>query len=222
MAISVGQMRWMGLGAVLGGALMVSVRLVDILFGHPGRVASASGGSLRFEGTVGALILVILATTALLSILGVLGLRVQQRGHTGKSGSAGFVLLLAGFASVLAGSALSASTIVFDLTGRFLGVLLALLGSLPYILMIPLGFLLLGIGLPRPSRRVPLIVGLYLVIQPWVWLVLQGRLASVSVLFGSEMSSIVVGLGVAGIGWMLWSGVRARPVQGASSLTSRP
>jgi uncharacterized membrane protein len=89
MAISVGQMRWMGLGAVLGGALTVGVRLVDLLFGHPGRVASASGRSLRFEGTVGALILVILATTALLSILGVLGLRVQQRGHAGKSASNG-------------------------------------------------------------------------------------------------------------------------------------
>jgi hypothetical protein len=42
-------------------------------------------------------------------------------------------------------------------------------------------------------------------------LLLRNRMPSVGILFGSEMSSIMVGRGVAGIGYALWSRTRPAP-----------
>ena len=204
-AISSGQMRWMGLCALLSGALMVGTRLVEIVVGLERTSIMANS-----------------VVWALLSILGVLGLYAQHRGDAGKAGSAGFILSLAGWACVLTGSAVSVVAIIFGLSGGFSVV--AILLNLGWVVMIPLGLLLLGIGLPSPSRRVPLGVGCYLMAQVPLLLAVRALpdpFSSASILFGGDVSSVVLALGVAGIGYAVWSGTRKGSVSaGGASLTA--
>jgi hypothetical protein len=208
MSISTGQLRWMGLGAIVGGALIIGVRVVDVLFDHPGRVVSPSGNSLQFSGPAGALILSTLAALALLSTLGVLGLNVQRRRYAGRSGTAGFVLLLVGNATTTVALALQALAVALDLSSPAIWVMVNLLMIPAYVLLIPIGFLLVGVRLPTPWRYLAFSVGLYLLVQPWMPRALRASFPIVASLFGSETSSLVLGLGAAIIGCALWSSTR--------------
>ena len=198
MAITVGQLRWMSLCGVLGGGLLVGARLVEMGIGME-----------RMGALPGVFVLM-----ALLAILGVMGLYVQHRGGIGWTGRAGFFLMLAGWAGVLVGSTV---TIFAE------SPLASLLDILGWVVAIPLGFLLLGIGLPSPSRTAPLIVGCYLV-GGYVALVpiVQAVLAPAAVLLGPEAQTIMMGLGLAGIGYAVWSGTRNGSVSaaGGASLTA--
>jgi len=175
----------MSLCGVLGGALLVGARLVEMGIGME-----------RMRAMPGVFVLM-----ALLAILGVMGLYVQHRGGIGWTGRAGFFLMLAGWAGVLVGSTV---TIFAESPLAFLPL------NLGWVVAIPLGFLLLGIGLPSPSRTAPLIVGCYLV-GGYVALVpiVQAVLAPAAVLLGNEAQTIMMGLGLAGIGYAVWSGTRA-------------
>ena len=213
MAISVRQMRWMGLCALLGGALMAGGNLVDAVLGHPGRVYT-SDTAWHLAGTVGTVLMSGGAVVMLLCSLGVVALYVQQRGRAGKAGSAGFTLILTGFACILTGIAIGA---IFGVSGGF-GVLLNIL-VIPGTLMIAPGFLLLGMGMPNPFRRVPLILGWFGVAQTVLALgsvALRSRYPSASLLLRSDSSvgvafSILFGLGLAVIGYSIWSGTSAVP-----------
>jgi hypothetical protein len=208
MAISSERLRWMGLGAIVGGALLIGVRLLDLLLGHPGRVVSPSGNSLRFAGTPGALILLLLTVLALLSTLGVLGLYATRRGHADRRGSLGFILLLAGSASATVALALQTWAVAVDVTAPAVWTAINLLMIPAYALLIPMGYLLAGVRLPGPWRHVVVLVGLYLLVQPWMAGILRATIPFGAALFGSEMSSLVLGLGAAGIGGALWSTTR--------------
>jgi hypothetical protein len=208
MAISTERLRWMGLGAIVGGALMMGVRVVDLVLGHPGRVVSPSGNSLRFSGALGASMLSLLAVLALLATLGVLGLYVERRRHVDRRGSAGLVLLLAGSAIATVALALQASAVAFDVSASAAWMAINLLMIPAYALLIPIGFVLAGMRLSGPWRQLAILVGLYLLVQPWMAAVLRASLPSGAALFGSEMSSLMLGLGAAGIGGALWSSTR--------------
>jgi len=211
MGISVGQMRWMGLCAMLGGALMAGGNLVDVALGHPARVYT-SETSWRLEGAAAKLMPAVGAVLTLLCVLGVIALYVQQRGRAGKTGSAGFIVLLTGFASFIAGLVVAA---IFGGSGGF-GVLLNVLLIPAELFLIPLGFLLLGIGMRGPLRRVPLILGWYLVAQTvlrFVGIALRDRFPSASILYRSDSpvgiaSAVLLGLGLAVIGYSIWAGTR--------------
>lgn len=208
MAISSERLRWMGLGAIVGGALLIGVRLLDLLLGHPGRVVSPSGNSLRFAGTPGALILLLLTVLALLSTLGVLGLYVAQRRHADRRGSLGFILLLAGSASATVALAVQAWAVAMSVTASAVWTAINLLMIPAYALLIPIGYLLAGVRLPSPWRHLAVLVGVYLLVQPWMAGILRATVPFAAALFGSEASSLVLGLGAAGIGGALWSSTR--------------
>jgi hypothetical protein len=211
MAISSERLRWMGLGAIVGGALLIGVRLVDLLFGHPGRVVSPSGNSLRFSGASGASILLLLTVLTLLFTLGVLGLYVTRRSRAERRGSVGFILLLAGSASATLALALQAWAVAVNVAAPAVWTAINLLMIPAYALLIPIGFLLAGVRLPGPWRHLAVLVGLYLLVQPWIAALLRASVPLGAALFGSEASSLVLGLGAAGIGGALWSGTRGTP-----------
>ncbi|MDP2958484.1 MAG: hypothetical protein Q8N53_18810, partial [Longimicrobiales bacterium] len=90
---------------------------------------------------------------SMLLIAGLVGLYGQERGRAGKVAKAGFILL---FTSLLAWSALLVLGMVFGVSGKAL--LMEVLG-VTFVFLLPPGFLLLGIGLEGPVRRVPLALG---------------------------------------------------------------
>ena len=219
MTASAKQIRWMGLCALLGGALMAGGNLVDVVLGHPGRVYT-SESSWHLAGRAGTLAMVMGIAVTLLCVLGVIGLYMKERKHAGSTASAGFILLLAGFACMVAVGAVAA---IFGVDGGF-GVLINVLALPAALLMIPLGFLLLGLGMPSPMRRVPLILGWFLVAKvalAFTGLALRDRFPQATFLYRSDSSfgeatSVLMGLGLAIIGYTLWSGTRAVAAQPAN------
>jgi hypothetical protein len=208
MSVSTGRLRVMGLGAIIGGALTIGLRIVDVLFGHPGRIESSTGNSLQFSGIAGALILALLTALTLLWTLGVLGLHMQLRQNAGRSGSAGFLLLLVGSGCITVALALQAAAVAFDVTGPPVWAVINLLMIPGYAVLIPIGFVVAGVRLPRPWRHLAVAVGLSLLAQPWLSSLLRGTFPSGALLFGSEVSSLVLALGATGIGYVLWLSTR--------------
>ena len=202
MAISVRQMRWMGLCAVLGGVLMVGENLEGVVFGPIGRVYT-SETSWHLAGTAGAIVWGLGVLSMFLSILGVVGLYLRQRTRANKAGSAGFILLVAGFAGIITGSAVAMTFA----EGRTVDVVASIL-VIPGTFMIPPAFLLLGFGMPSPSRRLPLLFGWYFVVRMVFFLAARG-LGRREVPVGLGIATdILLGLGLAVIGYSIWSGTR--------------
>lgn len=184
MSITTNQMRWMSVCGVVSGALLIGARLVPMVMG------TESG-----RAEPGVFVLLVSA----LALLGVLGLYLQHRGSVGWTGRVGAWLMLAGWAGVLFG--FGVATIVRSGSVLALAFLPVNLG---FLIGIPLGFLLLGIGLPSPTRRVPLVVGCYLVA-----VYAAGLVPGVPrILLGNEAQTIMWGIGLAGIGIAVWSGTR--------------
>jgi hypothetical protein len=208
MATSPGRLRWMGLGAIVGGALIIGVRLVDIFFDHPGRVQSPSGNSLQFSGGAGTVIVSLLTLLSALSTLGVIGLKMQQRREHDGRGATGLLLLLAGHVTATVALALQAFGVAFSLTAPPLWLVVNLLIIPAYALLIPVGLLLVGVRLPNPWRYLAVLAGAYLLVQPWLGGALRASIGSAASLFGSEAGSLVLGLGAATIGAALWSSTR--------------
>ena len=200
MAISVKQIRWMGLCAVLSGALYSGGGLTLSRFENPGRVYT-SDTSWHLGGTVGNLIMFGGSITMLCFMLGVVGLYFLQRGRIGKAGSAGFILLLTGFGSLVVAGALL-MILGWD-GGSVFNVVFTILWLAGLFFLMPLGFLLFAIGLPSPSRRVPLIL---------VCIVVANLLINLSGFkLGSALgivSGVLPGLCLALIGYSIWSGTR--------------
>lgn len=135
MALSVRQIRWMGLCGLLGGILWAGNALTmpakpSVVLGY-GHIA-----------------------LSMLFIVGLLGFYAHQRDRAGKVAKAGFILL---FTSFLAWSALNVLGTGFGVDG---GTLLMNLLGVAFALLLAPGFLLLGIGLKGPIRRVPLAIGI--------------------------------------------------------------
>jgi hypothetical protein len=104
--------------------------------------------------------------------------------------------------------ALQTWAVAVDVTAPAVWTAINLLMIPAYALLIPMGYLLAGVRLPGPWRHVVVLVGLYLLVQPWMAGILRATIPFGAALFGSEMSSLVLGLGAAGIGGALWSTTR--------------
>ena len=195
MAISVRQTRWMGLCGLLGGALWAGSSFVEVPLGN-----------------FGYLILWPLFS------LGMVGLYVQQHGRAGKAGLAGLILLLAGFASMLT---VGVAGMFFGLSGEAL--LMNILAAGAMVVMLPIGFLLMGIGMPSPSRRVPLIVGLCLC--AWILIGVAGRVLSDYYPFAATWfrgdspvagaAFFLMGIGLVAIGYSVFRNAAPAPETGS-------
>ncbi|HUF51963.1 MAG TPA: hypothetical protein VMN60_14155, partial [Longimicrobiales bacterium] len=157
MSVSPKQMRWLGLSALVGGVLLAGSTLLDELLGNPGRVYT-SETSWHVEGPMAVIGPIVGALMMALFIGGIAGLYVANRHDAGKVARAGFMMLAAAFALPMAGFVMS---VILPLDGGF-SILFNLLIVPPWVVLMPLGFLLLGIGLPTPIRRVPLVLGIFL------------------------------------------------------------
>jgi hypothetical protein len=134
MALSPGQIRWMGLAGLVGGVIWAGTFLVSLDLGTV----------VRGYGHI---------VLSVLFIIGLLGFYAQHGERANNVGRAGFVLLLTSF---VAWSALNVLGTVFGASGQAL--VLNLLG-VAWVFLLPPGFLLLGIGLKGPARAVPLAIG---------------------------------------------------------------
>lgn len=134
MALSARQIRWMGLGGVIGGVLWAGRYLVPV---DPGTLVRGYGH----------------IALSMLFIVGLLGFYAQQHERAGKVARAGFILL---FTSFLAWSALNVLGTVFGVGDQTL--LMNWLG-VAYVFLLAPGFLLLGLGLKGAARGVPLAIG---------------------------------------------------------------
>ena len=129
MSISTVQMRWMGACALLAGGTMVGARLVQMFSNSP----SSGPGALALP-------------VSALAIAGVLGLYARYR-TLNRSSATGLALMLVGWAGI------AISTIAFMVVGRPSFFLWYVLNTVGWLVLIPVAFVLLGVGLPRPSGR---------------------------------------------------------------------
>jgi hypothetical protein len=188
-ALSAKQVRWMGLGGVLGGILWAANAL------------TIPTGSLR-PGVVSGYAHIALS---LLFIVGLLGFYAQHRDRAGKVARAGFVLL---FTSFLAWSALNVLGTGFGVGGETLFMNLL---AVAFVLLLPPGFLLLGIGLKGPSRRVPLALGILFLARVLLSPVLVHYFPNTASFFGIRGDSaagitvfFLMGIGVALMGYSVF------------------
>ena len=214
MTISVQQIRWMGFGAVLGGAIWIGLSVLTVGFdgglhgGMAGLFILASG-----RETPAAIMLISIFGMAILYLclmLGAVGVYTQQRAHIRKVGLIGFRILLAGISSLLIADALMMplSDIYRD-QGEVIttvGLSWAFFYYVGALLLTPVGLLLFGIGLPSPSRRVAFVLlGWLVASEAWAFNYL--RLGS-----ALEIVSIVLpGLCFALLGYSILSRSRAAP-----------
>jgi hypothetical protein len=128
------QIRWMGLGGLVGGLLWSARYIVPV----------EPAATVRGYGHI---------ALAMLLVLGVVGFFAQQRAGTGRTALVGFTLLLT---SLLSWFVLNVLGTVFGVDGKTLAM--NILGLLFVFLMAP-GFLLLGFGMRGAARRIPLAIG---------------------------------------------------------------
>lgn len=133
-ALSAKQVRWMGLGGLLGGVVWAGRYFVP---GDPGTV-------IRGYGHI---------ALSILLIVGLVGFYAQQRAGANRFGRAGFILLLTSF---VAWSAMNVLGTVFRVNDQ---TLLMNLLAVAFVFLLAPGFLLLGIGLKGAARGVPLAIG---------------------------------------------------------------
>lgn len=208
MAVSSRQTRGLALCALVGGGFTAAGTLAGVLFDHPGRIYT-SETSWTMGGTIGNVMMAVGTLAAVLVVLGVLGLYLRHRERTRRIGSVGFKLLLAGFVAVLLGGGAYLVPGIEDELADLLVNVLTIPGA---VVMIPLGFLLLGIGMPSPHRRLPLFLGWFLVIKSalgFVGIALVGRFPWARVLYRSdsalgEATTVIFGLALVAIGYSMW------------------
>lgn len=134
MALSPGQIRWMGLAGVLGGVLWGGTFLVPLDL----------GSVVRGYGHI---------VLSMLLIVGLLGFYAHQRERASRAGRVGFALL---FMSFIAWLALNVLATVFGVSDQALAMNLL---ALTWVFLLPPGFALLGLGLRGGARGVPLAIG---------------------------------------------------------------
>ncbi len=197
MALSVTQIRWMGICGLLGGILWAGNALtmpaeprVIVGYGH--------------------------IALSMLFIAGLLGFYAHQRDRAGKVAKAGFILL---FTSSVAWSGLNLLGTGFGVDD---GALLMNLLGVAFALPLAPGFLLLGIGLKGPIRRVPLAIGIVLLAKlllPQVGL--PDFFPSAAGFFGIRGDSpgrtavsFLVGIGLALMGYSVFRNAAPTPPSG--------
>lgn len=134
MALSPGQIRWMGLAGGLGGVLWAGRFLVPLDLGTV----------VRGYGHI---------ALSILLIIGLLGFYAHQRERATKAGGVRFALLLTSFVAWLA---LNVLATVFGVKDQALAMNLL---ALTWVFLLPPGFALLGLGLRGAARGVPLAIG---------------------------------------------------------------
>jgi hypothetical protein len=178
MKISIGRMRGMGVAAVTGGVLWTG-----------GAFIPNEWRAFEVAYVIGSM---------LLCLLGVFGFYVQKRPGAGRLGAIGLTMLLAGFLfSLVAASVAELVSESHPVAGIF--------GILAWPLMIPLGFLFVGLGVPIRFRWVVLAVGTLLMLR---WLP-QVKTILPDVLFSSVGTGALWAIGLAVIGYSVVSGTRA-------------
>ena len=188
MNISARTMRWIAACALIAGALMIAARLLQLMSGSE---SSPPGAGVL--------------PVAFLAVAGVLGLYAQNR-DTGKCGSVGLMMMLFGWAGV------AISTIAFMAGSQF--ALWYLLINLGLVVFVPVAFILLGVGLPKPFGHAYLVVGCYLIGQMLGRTVLDTAFPPAAFLFSNEAATIVMGIGLMAIGYSVYAGTRPESVVG--------
>jgi len=204
MVVSPNRVRVAGLGAVAAGVVMVGMRLARL----------ASDQTPVAEG-LGPLSLTVLGLSFALAMIAAIALYIQPTERTGRMRSIGAACLAAGFGSLLAGSVLEARLLLsrIDRETAYASTGLALAIALNvWLLLLPVGFLLAGFGLTGLSRRLLLGVAAYQLVTPFVAGLLRNVVPVTAPLLGREASSIVLSIGVAAIGYALWSHSLPKPV----------
>lgn len=177
MQISASRMRWMGAAAAVGGVLWTS-----------GAFIPAQWRAFEIPFVIGSMAL---------CLLGVFGFYVQQRQGAGRLGVMGLTILLIGFTfSLIAASVAELVSESHPVAG--------ILGILAWPLMIPLGFLLVGLGVSFRNRWVVLVVGMLLLLR---WLP-QARALLPEVLFSNVGTGALWAIGLGVIGLSVVAGAR--------------
>lgn len=191
MTLSVGSQRGMGIAAVLGGLGWTAGSLIP----DTGRTFEA----------------VYVISSMLLATLGVFGFYLQQRPSAGRVGAIGLVMLLVGFTSSFI--AVSVAELVSE-SHAVAGVL----GILAWPLLIPLGFLFVGLGVSIRYRYVVLAVGALLILG-WLTPVraLREVFAPAGFLFSNVGTGLLWAIGLVVIGAAVVSGTRG-PLEPESDL----
>ena len=203
MSVSPRQVRWLGLCAIAAGTLSAVLTLVSELLGNPGRVYTSDTawhleGPMAIIGPLVGIVLMLLLTA------GIVGLYVANRREAGRAAKAGFAVLAAALVMNIIGFALS---VVVPLEG-IVEVVFNVLVVPPTVAMLPLGFLLLGIGLPRPVRRIPLVLGIYLTGRSVIALAaiaLREPLLYRSDSLVGVASGLLFDVALAAVGYSVWS-----------------
>lgn len=191
MTISMGRMRGMGLAAVLGGIVWTL-----------GSFIPGTGRMFEIFYVIGSM---------LLCAVGVFGFYLQQRPSAGRVGAIGLLMLLGGFTFSLI--AVSVAELVSE-SHPVAGIL----GILAWPLLIPLGFLFVGLGISIRYRHMVLAVGALLVlgITP-VGSALKGAFAPAEFLFSNAGTGVLWAIGLVIIGYAVVSGTRVRPAPNAAA-----
>lgn len=207
MVISPRHMRMMGIGAVVAGVVMVGGRLVQMV----------SGQAPTPVRDFGPLPVTVLGLSFALAMAASLALCIQPRERIGRTGLIGAGCLAVGFGSLLASFVLRAQALILgierDVSSSSVNavyVVLAIALNL-WLLLLPIGFLLVGLAMAGFPRRVLVGVAVYQLVTPFVAGFLPDAVPVTAPLLGQEMSSIVLAIGVAAIGYALWSGSHATP-----------
>lgn len=188
--------RWSGLAALVGSVLLVGLDMLEfiLLSGQPQSVAAATGASIIVD--------VSFLVASMLIILGLVGLYARQAEQAGTLGLIAFLVTFIGTVMV-SGSVWSEAFIGPTLAEAAPGLLdvepsgMALAGVILTFGLFSLGWLLFGIAslqanvLPRGSA----------------WLLVVGAALFFALAFLElPLWTLVLGVGVAWMGYSLWSG----------------
>jgi hypothetical protein len=205
MAISTSQLRWMGLCAALPLFMWVSSGVAAI---------SVSGDVvINTEGTFER---IVWAISSVLWFLGALGFYLQERQRVGKVGSTGLIFLLADFTCSL----IATPVLLIFGESNIVGGIFAILA---WPLLIPIGLLLIGLGVRIPNRGVMLAVTLVLaarMLPHWAGLANPDVFPWTSILFtkyAGFVTQLLWAVCLAIIGYAMWSGSRTSSAQATIS-----
>lgn len=87
-----------------------------------------------------------------------------------------------------------------------------LLSTLGFLVFVPIAFILLGVGLPKPYGYAHLIVGCYLIGQMLGASVIGLAFPPAAFLFSNEAATIVMSIGLLAIGYSVYAGAKPKPM----------